>query len=129
MSQDSEGIRGRGTRRIVMTGKVIYVSGPMAGMADNNRHAFYSAVQQLQAMGHKVFNPLSHPSNAELAFTYRKALTRDLAWIGDNAEAIVMLPGWRSSAGATVEHALAVALRLEIYFWPGDAKRLGSRGP
>ena len=36
--------------------------------------------------------------------------------IGDllDCDAILMLPGWEDSAGATLEHSIAVALGLEV---------------
>ena len=98
----------------------IYLSGPMAGLKDNNRPAFDAAATKLLAMGHKAYNPTAN----HLKLTYREHMEYDLAWICKRAQAIVMLPGWRSSPGAKVEHALAVALLIDIYLWPHDAGKL-----
>ena len=98
----------------------IYISGPMAGIIDLNKPAFDAAAEKLRAMGHVVFNPAAAPPNRSL----REALEYDLVWICRQAQAIAMLPGWRTSSGAKVEHALAVALQLDIYLWPSDARKL-----
>ena len=71
-------------------------------------------------MGHEVFNPGDGPDG----LTYRQHMACDLEWICQKAQAMVMLPGWRSSPGAKAEHALAVALKLDIYFWPHDVEKL-----
>ena len=99
---------------------MIYISGPMSGLKDNNRSAFRAVAVDLRNMGHKAHNPADY----ERTRSYREYLTMDMAWLGENADAMVMLPGWRLSPGATAEHSFAVALDLVIYFWPKDAGRL-----
>ena len=49
---------------------------------------------------------------AKQGFSLRKALGDDLAWICAHADAVVMLPGWEKSLGATAEVATAKALGL-----------------
>jgi Domain of unknown function (DUF4406) len=97
-----------------------------------NYPAFDAEAKRLRALGHEVFNPADHDQQmfgadisnptgseaqavAEYGFDRRAALKTDLAWICDNAEALVMLPGWENSTGATAEHALAEALGLPTY--------------
>ncbi len=109
----------------------VYLAGPMSGIPYFNYPTFNSAAKALRAAGHIVFNPAEHDvqthgkdiSNpdgcekqaaAEHGFDRRAALKADLAWICDHAEAIALLPGWRRSLGATAEHALASALRLQV---------------
>lgn len=48
--------------------------------------------------------------------TLRDMLGADLNWIAKNATHIYMLKGWEKSRGAIAEHALAVALGLEILY-------------
>lgn len=110
----------------------IYLAGPMTGIPHFNYPAFNSAAAALRFEGHEVFNPAEHdlavygkdisnPSGnaAEAAavhgFDRRAALKADLSWICDKAEAIALLPGWEASTGANAEHALAVALGLQIF--------------
>ena len=98
----------------------IYISGPMAGTDDANKPAFDAAEVAIRSMGYEVRNPISN----KLRLSYREAMACDLAWICREADAIAMLPGWRSSPGALAEHALAVALRVDIFFWPSDAWKM-----
>lgn len=46
----------------------------------------------------------------------RRMLGDDLSWIAENGTHIYMLRGWEKSNGARAEHALAVALGLEILY-------------
>lgn len=46
----------------------------------------------------------------------REMLGADLSWICANATHMYMLKGWEKSSGAKAEHALAVALGLEIMY-------------
>lgn len=111
--------------------KKIYVAGPMSGIPHFNYPAFNAATTAFREQGHIVFNPAEHDietfgkdiSNAtgctvtaakEHGFDRRAALKADLTWICENATAIALLPGWKKSTGACAEHALAVALGLEI---------------
>jgi hypothetical protein len=85
----------------------IYLAGPMRGYDDMNRPAFGEAAERLRAAGHFVFNPADNEAGH-----LRANLAADTSWICLVAEAVVLLPGWRGSAGATAEHALASALGL-----------------
>lgn len=113
----------------------IYLAGPMTGIPHFNYPAFHSAAAELRVQGHVVFSPAEHdiemfgkdisnPSGsaeqatADHGFDRRAALKADLAWICDNAHAIALLPGWHLSTGAKAEHALAVALGLDIIYLP-----------
>lgn len=44
-------------------------------------------------------------------------------------EAILMLPGWENSTGAKQEHALAMKLRMSVYYHIGDVPGLGMITP
>lgn len=111
----------------------LYLAGPMRSIPEFNFPAFYRAAVQLEREGHHVFNPAAKDceqygtdisrgnatgSEAQAAsqygFSLREALGADLAWICAHADGIALLPGWRSSKGATAEHATAVALGLEV---------------
>jgi hypothetical protein len=52
----------------------------------------------------------------EKGFCMRSALKKDLSWIANYATHLYMLRGWELSKGAKAEHALAVALGLEIMY-------------
>lgn len=109
----------------------LYLAGAMSGIPLFNYPAFNAAAAELRAAGHEVFNPAEHdeavfgtcianPTGSveqaakEHGFDRRAALKADLNWILDHAEGIALLPGWEKSTGARAEHALAVALGLEV---------------
>ena len=86
----------------------IYISGPMTGKPDLNEPLFRSTEERLRELGHTVFNP----HNVQLQPSYRDYLAVDLAWICENADALVVLPGWTDSPGSRVEGALADAIGI-----------------
>ena len=107
----------------------IYIAGPMSGIPDYNRPAFYSTAEAFEEGGWEVFNPAdndvrlfgSHEAcdaaiEANRNQALRVMLGSDLEWICSDADAIAMLPGWEKSYGARAEHATAVALGLEIIY-------------
>lgn len=122
-----------------MTDKV-YIAGPMTGIPQFNFKSFDIAVRDLQARGYFIiFSPADHdrellgkpldwlPSETDAegywqkwitpdAPSLRRMLGDDLAWIAENATHLYMLKGWERSRGAMAEHALGVALGLEIMY-------------
>jgi Domain of unknown function (DUF4406) len=107
----------------------VYLAGPMRGYAQFNHPAFDAAAAELRAAGHEVFSPAEHDRNTGLDTTgmqgtdqemalvpggLRALLAADLAWICANADAIVLLPGWQASSGATAEAAVGRALSLTV---------------
>lgn len=113
-----------------------YLAGPMQGIPEFNFPAFFAAEAKLKAEGFNVFNParkdterhhgvnISEGNKAgslqeaeqKHGFSLRAALAEDMAWICAHADVIALLPGWEHSKGATAEHALAKALRLEFKY-------------
>lgn len=97
-----------------------YLAGPMRGYAEHNYPAFREAAKQLRALGYEVFNPAEHapmplegtePEQADIRLWMRQ----DLAWICEEAEAIVVLPGWERSLGAKAEVATADAIVIPVW--------------
>ena len=101
----------------------IYISGPMTGIADDNRPAFNRAAAKLRAMGHNCENPAEQPSG----LSYRERLALDLAVICHRADALVILQGAWASKGAAVELALASALALPVFHQLPDGQFLGGK--
>lgn len=98
-------------------GARVYLAGPMSGLPDYNLAAFRYASRFLREVsGLHVYNP--HEADAELdgfdatrdeALPHRHYMRRDLAWITEHADAVVVLPGWQDSRGARLEvHAAMV---------------------
>lgn len=97
-----------------------YIAGAMRGLPENNFPAFHSAAQRLRAEGYEVFSPaerdLAEYGPSLAGFSIRAALRADTNWICTRADGVAMLPGWEKSRGAIAEHALAVALGLDIRY-------------
>ena len=100
----------------------VYISGPMTGLPDYNRDAFDDAKTELKAQGHVTWNPADNIDQAiSEGWDHQRCmrvcldeLTR--TWSDGTAvyDAIWMLPGWRGSRGATVEHLVAKACGIEV---------------
>jgi Domain of unknown function (DUF4406) len=109
----------------------LYLAGPMRGIYEFNFPAFFDAAAELRALGHTVFSPAERDveeygdsiwrgrsgNPAEVPFfDYRKAYYADITHICQGGcEAVVCLPGWEASRGATGEVAIARALELRVY--------------
>lgn len=94
----------------------VYVSGPMTGYVDFNRPAFFAAEEHLASQGWVVVNP----ARVDLEgiedvsdWTHAQYLKRDLKMLLD-CDAIYLLPGWKYSKGANIEHQTALACGIQI---------------
>lgn len=110
-------------------GLALYVAGPMRGLPRFNFDSFAVARSTLRTMGCWVFCPAErdlrdgfnpdgmtgHEDLSVHGFNLREALRIDLEWICRNAEAVIVLPGWKTSRGALAEVATARALGLPVH--------------
>lgn len=99
----------------------IYIAGPMTGIKELNYPAFNQVAKELRANNHTVYNP------AEIippAPDFAKSLGKRGLWIWYmkkaigkmlKADAVILLPNWKTSAGAMIEKWLAEALDYEVY--------------
>lgn len=114
----------------------LYLAGPMQGLPQFNFPMFNRVAAQLRADGHQVFNPAERDierhggvdiskgndsgdvklAAKDHAFSLREALADDTAFICNEADGIVMLPGWEHSNGAMAEWTLARALSKSYPF-------------
>lgn len=93
----------------------IYLSGPMKGYPQSNYPLFTYVAAQLRAAGHTVYNPSEFPHDGEHeTFPLRKAFAEYAKFICEEADTIVLLPGWEASLGVSAELALAKNCRLEV---------------
>lgn len=106
-------------------GTHLYLAGPMTGYEDYNRPAFDHAAARLRRQGFRVTSPpeldLMDPAPAHLtedeAWTYY--LKRDLPALV-KCQAVVVLPGWEDSRGATLEVDTAERVGLDLYAYAPD---------
>ena len=88
----------------------IYIAGPMSGLPDNNRPAFFAAEKALTAAGYSVWNPVRNGLPLDAAWSEHMRV--DIAALVTCGR-IALLPGWEKSTGANLELKIAVALGME----------------
>src|SRR6266700_7527506 len=96
----------------------IYLAGPMRGVPMFNFPAFHEAAARLRAQGHEVFSPAEKDAEAgqdgtKPALTISHYMAIDLPEVC-RADAVVLLPGWEKSQGATIEIAVGRAVGKQI---------------
>ena len=100
--------------------KRAYLSGPMTGIAQDNRPAFRSAARLLRGVGYEVVSPDELDTTAPATgHTWAEFLTRDIPFVVPLRLAFV-LPGWGMSKGARLEVAIIAALGRPVYALEGD---------
>lgn len=91
----------------------IYVAGKVTGMEEAAKELFAAASRNLLMAGKVPVNPMmldhSHDGKWE---SYMKVCIAALC----SCDSIYMLPNWRQSKGANVEHSLAEKLGMVIYY-------------
>lgn len=98
---------------------IVYIAGPMSGIDNYNRPAFFAAARQLAEAGHVPINPATLPTTLDDK-TYMPICTSMI----DGADAIYLLDGWERSGGAMAEFAYARRQGKQIVT---QASLLGSR--
>lgn len=93
--------------------KVLYLAGPMTGMADHNFPAFNAAADKLRSEGWTVYNPADH--GVTEGATWEDYMAYDLTKVG-LCGAMYMLSGWQMSRGACLEQLIATALNFNIIY-------------
>ena len=89
----------------------LYIAGPMTGLLDYNRPAFFHADGRLRNAGYLTLNPARHEPDDDLDWTdYVRAGLSDVLRV----DGIAVLPGWECSRGARLEVDVAHALRLPV---------------
>lgn len=88
----------------------IYIAGPMTGIPEYNRPAFFQAAEDIAGQGHIPLNPAVLPDG----LSEPDYMCVCLAML-QRADAVHMLDGWRNSQGARAEYGLARKLGLNIF--------------
>lgn len=97
----------------------VYLAGPIRGNPDFVA-LFKKHEQMLNRLGgYEIFNPAEKEAETggdETLEFRRKVFALDTAWICNEADAIALIPGWEHSSGARAEHALAIAIGLQVMY-------------
>lgn len=88
----------------------LYISGPMTGYRDYNAPAFHRAKNVLQEYGYEVASPADTLQTMPGA-SIDAIMKKDCADVCD-ADALVLLDGWKASRGCTIEVLLAEYLKI-----------------
>lgn len=92
--------------------KVIYISGPMTGLPENNYPAFNEAAERLRGLGYKVINPADNPEPPCKSWAgFMRMSIKQVA----EADINVRLPQWDVSKGANIEDFLSGVLDMERF--------------
>lgn len=97
---------------------VIYLSGPMTGYPEFNYPLFNKVAEELRGQGHTVMNPAEFSD--EVPFPIRRAFAAYCKFICEEADTIMLLPGWEKSLGVSAELALAKNCGLDIIYYKGE---------
>jgi len=93
--------------------KRLYLAGPMSGITQFNFPLFNHVAGRLRARGYEVFNPAENPDRGTRqprSYYMRLDIPALLA-----SEAVVLLPGWRESRGASLEVWIAIDVGMPLY--------------
>jgi len=88
-----------------------YIAGPMTGRADLNFPLFHAVAAHYRKLGWHVVNPAE--INVDPAAGWLACMRADIKQLVD-CDTIVMLPGWSSSKGASLEHHIAMHLGMHV---------------
>lgn len=84
-----------------------YIAGPMTGLPDYNRPAFFEAAKYMQHFGYDVINPAEN-FGGDTTLAYEKYIELGVSQ-AESADAVVLLPGWQHSHGAVREAHAALS--------------------
>lgn len=90
----------------------VYIAGPMTGLPELNYPVFRAAASHLRHMGYQVESPAEcelPPETTSWNQFMRSGVTQLM-----RCDAIVMLPGWEKSRGATAEHTIAKLIDIPV---------------
>lgn len=103
----------------------VYVAGPMRGHPGRNKVAFYESTNALRRRGMTVVSPAEMdeeygnlPDGAPGVWepVDQLAIRRDIEALFE-CDAVVVLPGWETSDGATLEVSVAVAAGIPVHLY------------
>lgn len=98
--------------------KVVYIAGPITGV-ENYWESFDEAEEQVTGLGCIVLTPSRLPEGMENTQYMRICFA-----MIDSADAVLFLPGWGRSEGATIEHAYCEYIGKPTCYYKNGARNL-----
>ncbi len=93
----------------------IFISGPITGMPNENRGAFFDEAGRINRAGHTPVNPFCLPQpNDRTWHGYMRMCIQELLF----CDAVQMLPRWAQSNGAVLEYRIAIGLGIPVTMPP-----------
>lgn len=89
----------------------LYLAGPMTGHEELNFPQFHRVAGKLRALGYDVVNPAE--INVDPDAKWHDCMRADIQQLV-TCQAVALLPGWRNSRGAILEHHIAQALGMHV---------------
>ena len=96
---------------------IYYLAGPMSGVPETNYPLFKRVTAELRAQGLTVINPGENFEGKREGIARAAFLRTDWHNILYHANALIFLPGWEGSAGATSEFTLGRELGYPLFLW------------
>lgn len=94
--------------------QTIYIAGPMSGYKNFNYEAFNAAAAVLRQAGYTVLNPAEFDGGGQ-EDSWHNYMRKDLGIIIAEADALVCLQDWETSAGAKNEVTVARAIGIPVW--------------
>lgn len=102
--------------RLFEANDVVYLSGPMTGIAQFNRPMFTRVKIQIARIGATVLSPADLiPADMTKCPSWEHQMRKCVRFIADCTK-IVMLPGWENSRGALIEHLIAAQVAVPRWY-------------
>lgn len=108
--------------------KVVYISGPISGLANGNFQKFYEAKKKLEKEGYIVLNPheickelydkfatIKEPTKEEIKQHWVYCMKECMKHLMIS-EIIFLLDNWETSEGSIIELVVAQKIKIPIYY-------------
>lgn len=99
---------------------IVYIAGPMTGIPDYNRRAFWLMEHCLKMRNCRILTPAHYD---DLTLPYEWYMRMGLKMVLE-ANTLVMLNGWSNSKGANHEHRTASVVGNKIYYKDGEKSQI-----
>ena len=102
------------TEKMETTQKTVYIAGPISNIPHGNVVQFREATKTVRNMGHIAKNPHEFCSDIPKTSPWETFVRRGLQQLMDCTD-IVLLPGWESSDGASLEQMNASIVGITVH--------------